>query len=153
MVSMHSAALSHSASISTRRVADGVDGLWSSAPEVVARYVARPIIDCAIDAVVAFHWTAPWHDVVRVADAGAYERCDFGGAVTLSPAAPYAGTPYEGSTAAAYYFECTEELAGQTVFVSCSIGQHCASGQKVAIRVSESVRAVDAGGSPPTPSH
>ena len=91
---------------------------------------------------VVFHWTAPWHDVVRLPTEAAYDSCDLSGHTVLAPPNPNQGR-YASSTKASYYFECDESLAGQTIYVACSLYDHCARGQKLKIRVSAAVRAYD----------
>ena len=88
------------------------------------------------------HWTAPWHDVVRLPTEAAYDACDLSGHTVLAPPNPNQGR-YASSTEASYYFECDESLAGQTIYVACSLHDHCARGQKLKIRVSAAVRAYD----------
>ena len=104
--------------------------MWSSAPDVVAAYAQQGAIACAIDAVVVFHWTAPHHDLVRMASAEHYERCDFAGSVLLAPAA-----------AGSHYLQCDEP--GSAVYLSCSLYDHCERGQKVRVDVSATERAID----------
>ena len=89
---------------------------------------------CAIGGTVAFRWTQPHHDVTLMASKSAFDACDFTNSTTLAAAG--------GTGESQYYLPCS--TAGSTMYVSCSIGGHCAAGQKVVVNVSASVRAVDA---------
>ena len=109
---------------------DGVDGLWSSSEAAVAKYAANGPIECAIGAVVVFHWPSWWHNVVLMASRAHYDGCDFEGAAVLAGDAPArAGHGTNG-----YYYECA--APGEVAYLSCSIGDHCSRGQKVEVRVS-----------------
>ena len=102
-------------------------GSWS--PNVA---YSQPI-QCAIDGTVVFRWTQPNHDVVLMQDEAAYNACDFTNSTTLASAA--------GTGDTSYYLPCTP--AGSMLYVSCSVGSHCQDGQKVAVNVSSTTRAVD----------
>ena len=68
-----------------------------------------------------------------MASEAAYDACDFTNSTTLVSAGG------EGTTQ--YYLPC--DPANSTLYISCSVGSHCASGQKVKVQVSQSERAVD----------
>ena len=70
----------------------------------------------ADDADLVFSWTGG-HDVWEMADEAAYDACDFSGGTDLGSSSGVA----------------VSAQAGETVYYSCSVGSHCASGQKVAV--------------------
>jgi hypothetical protein len=71
-----------------------------------------------------------------MASESAYDTCDFAGSTTLAPvnAPAVAGQ-------ASYYLPCAG--AGQTYYLSCSVSDHCAQGQKVRVEVSPTERVFD----------
>ena len=76
-----------------------------------------------------FHWRPSDHDLQLMASRDHYDRCDFTGATTLAPVAPSTS-----EASYSYYLPCT--TAGEDFFLSCSVGTHCASGQKLHVQVS-----------------
>ncbi|KAH8088833.1 hypothetical protein JL720_6799 [Aureococcus anophagefferens] len=68
-------------------------------------------------ATVSVVWASGKHDVYLMAGKDRWEACDFEGAEFLGDAS---GVPLEGT-------------AGDVTYAACSVGSHCASGQKVAV--------------------
>ena len=93
---------------------------------------------CGINGHVYFHWSASWHNLLKMASQAAYDSCDFTGAQTLVAV----GSGVDGL--AQYYLPCS--TPGETIYLSCSVGTHCAEGQKVTVHVSSSQYAVDSSG-------
>ena len=102
--------------------------------EAVAKYAAGDL-HCAIGATVFFHWHSGYHDLVRMASRQHYEACDFTDSVTLAPSGDADGSQL------GYYLGCS--TPGEALYLSCSVGDHCARGQKRVVRVSASERAYD----------
>lgn len=84
-----------------------------------------------------------------MASASHAQSCDFAGSVSLAGTSPYGDGPYSDASAASYYFTCDESLAGTSVWMSCSVSDHCVRGQRLEVRVSASVRAYDSSTSDP----
>ena len=64
-----------------------------------------------------FQWSGyPSHNVYRMADEAAFNDCDFSGAAYLGDASPIEYT-----------------ITELPAYFSCSVGQHCRSGQKLAV--------------------
>ena len=116
--------------------ADGISGAWAHFPEQTATY-SDPL-HCAVGGVVYFHWYSPNHNVVRMASATHLANCDFSGATTLVPVGS------AGTGTAEYYLPCA--TAGENIYLSCSVSNHCASGQKLTVEVSDSTHVFDSNG-------
>jgi hypothetical protein len=102
---------------------EGGTGLWEAG-------MSYSPLRCAVGGLVAFHWESPFHDLVQLPDEAAFNSCDMSGAVTLAS-----------TSRSSYYYDCA--TPGATVYLACSVGSHCAMGQKVAVTTSENVHAVD----------
>ena len=109
----------------------GGEGLWSSAAAVTPAYTGG--VRCAIGGVVFFKWSAMYHDLVKMASKAHYDACDFSGSETLVAAG--------GEGTASYSYMC--DTPGETVYLACSVSQHCANGQKVELSVSSAVHVHD----------
>ena len=86
-------------------------------------------MQCPLGGYVYFRWTAAVHDVQLMASKAHLESCDFTGATELVGVGQGANSAGEAS----YYLPCAE--AGATYYLSCSVGSHCAAGQKVSVTV------------------
>ena len=90
-------------------------------------------VACAADGFVYFQWSAAYHDVMLLPSEAAFDACDFTGATTLAPI----NSPASSNGLTSYYLPCA--TPGSTLYVSCSVGSHCAAGgQKVKVHVSAS---------------
>lgn len=111
--------------LSTRFVfadGEGGSGLWSHLADITPRYAnAR---ECPKDGFVSFHWPGGTHDLVKMKDFDHFDRCDFTGAVMLAPQGSVGSTQ-------SYYVECTNP---GSEYLSCSIPEHCAAGQKLEVK-------------------
>ena len=101
-------------------------------------------INCAIDGYVYFQWYAASHDIQLMASEAAYESCDFSGAVTLQPL----NAPANLLGYSSYYMPCT--TPGAVQYLSCSVSDHCARGQKLTVFTSPTEYAINTSTSPPT---
>ena len=102
----------------------------AAAVDWVAAFGADPkTLAAAAGAAVVFSWTGN-HDVQEMADAAAFEACDFSGATYLGDAT---GVEVAGASSGTKYY-------------SCSVGSHCDYGQKVAVTWGETTPAAS-----PTP--
>ena len=64
-----------------------------------------------------FQWSGyPSHNVYRMADEAAFNNCDFSGATNLGDSSPVEIT-----------------ITELPVYFACSVGSHCANGQKLAV--------------------
>ena len=70
---------------------------------------------------------------MRMASKEALETCDFTGSTTLAP-----------TTSSSYYLPCA--TPGESIYLSCSVSNHCAMGQRLTVHVSPSLYAVDTSG-------
>lgn len=111
---------------------DSVDGLWSIVRQ--EQYSLNNVIKCPIGGKAIFWYPNFEHDVVLMADQDHYNACDFRGGKLLSPAA--INENYDFTT---YYHPC--DVPGQIDYISCSIGNHCGSGQKIVIETSSDIYA------------
>ena len=102
---------------------EGGTGLWDAG-------MSYSPLRCAVGGLVAFHWESPFHDLVQLPDEAAFNSCDMSNAVTLAS-----------TSRSSYYYDCA--TPGATVYLACSVGSHCAMGQKIAVTTSENVHAVD----------
>lgn len=114
---------------------DGGTGVWAKTANVVPKYDAPRY--CPQGGFVAFQWdnaNRP-HNVVKMASQAHYDACDFTGSVELAAA---------GTGVQSYYHGC--DTASEVAYLSCSVGSHCADGQKLAVITSSTSRVVDANG-------
>ena len=86
---------------------------------------------CAQHGYAYFHWQAGDHDLVRMASAAHLDSCDFTGATTLVPI----GAPANEHGVTSYYLPCNLTAPGESLHLSCSVGTHCAQGQKLTLTV------------------
>ena len=114
------------------RFADGVDGLWRSSR-------IYEDVQCAIGGYVYFWWAAQNHDLWRMASKAHLDTCDFTGATPLVNVGDAAGA----TSTAVYYLPCTN--AGEAIHLSCSVGTHCLSGQKMTVNVHPTIAVFDRG--------
>jgi hypothetical protein len=109
---------------------DEGEGLWSNATDVMAQYTGG--VRCAIGGVAFFKWQKAWsHDLVKLASPEHYDSCNFDGAVSL--VAPTSGSGWQ-----SYSYLCA--TPGETIYLACSVGNHCAMGQKVVLTTSSLVQ-------------
>jgi hypothetical protein len=87
---------------------------------------------CPIGGFVSFWWDGT-HDLVKMKDREHFDACDFDGATELASAA--------NDVTQSYYFECNEP--GAIDFLACSVGTHCADGQKLEVNTSSTERVTD----------
>jgi len=109
---------------------DEGEGLWSTRTDVLPKYTGG--VRCAIGGVVFLKWDKAWsHDLMQLASQAHYDSCDFTGAKPLV-------APTSGSGTESYSYEC--ETPGETIYLACSVGNHCNMGQKVVVTTSSSVQ-------------
>jgi len=102
-------------------------------------------VQCSIDGYVYFYWHAESHDLQLMASSAAYDACDFTGAIAVQPT----NAPANSQGFASYYLPCTA-APGSVLYLSCSVSDHCADGQKLAVHISRTAHAIDSSTEPPT---
>ena len=77
-----------------------------------------------------------------MASAAHLAACDFGGATTLVPTNSAANA----QGVASYYLPCNLTTPGGSLYLSCSVANHCAAGQRLTVDVSPHYRVFDTDG-------
>jgi len=103
---------------------DDVHQYWSTIPSSPSSYV----ID--VGDKLIFKYTA-YHNVYLMPSEAAYEACDFSNATEL------ASTSHGGGSGEMPNLYETIVTAAGKLYVACQVGNHCGTGQKVAISVTE----------------
>jgi len=104
----------------TRKAADALHTLdW-----VIPTSPRLETIEASPGAKIEFEWSGS-HDVFLMASTGAAESCDFSGATNL------------GSTSPISYTIPSTTSTPSTIVFSCSVGGHCANGQKLTVNVTQ----------------
>lgn len=103
---------------------------WSGIPSSPSSYCVSPGTKLSF----AF---SQYHNVWELPSAGSYGSCDFSSATELASTSAGGGSASYPNV----YNATVTATAGQTLYVACQVGSHCANGQKISIEVSSSCAA------------